>query len=89
MAPAPRQSPAPSDRPARMVSWFDPGQLVPSGAQVVVSTLFGSNADRRLMEALATPGAAPFDFTREGNGRPIEEIWIDYIADTGDGWNST
>jgi hypothetical protein len=74
---------------AKMVAWFDLRQLVRTGCQVLVSTLIGKNIDRRLIEALAVPGADPIDATKEEDGKPISEIWLDFIADTGDGWNST
>jgi len=81
-----------------MVGWYDPIQLGRTAVDVAVSTLFGKNADYRLMEALATPdnddpggtagakqadkhGVYPFD--------DADSIWIDYVSDTGDGWNST
>ena len=86
---------------AKMVGWYDPRQLVQTGAKVVVSTLFGENADFRLLEAVAASQAEAFyDHTvewrtRDGDGEepdlshPRSEIWIDYVGDLGDGWNST
>ena len=80
--------PAPADR-QRMVGWFDPGPLIATGFNVVVSTLFGRHSDYRLLEALAAGGGDEiFDYSRSGDA-PREDIWLDYIADTGDGWNST
>jgi hypothetical protein len=79
--------------PARMVCWFDPGQLAATARLVAVSTLFGENADRRFLEALASGPYRPVDFSTvasaDGGAVPREEITIDYLADTGDGWNST
>src|SRR2546425_9492461 len=85
---------------AKMVGWYDPAQLVRTGVKVVVSTLFGQNADFRLVEALANQGEAPYDHTVEWRARgddgeepdparPRSELWIDYVGDLGDGWNST
>jgi hypothetical protein len=72
-----------------MVGWFDPRQLFTTGIQVVVSTLFGRHSDARLLEALAAAGDEDcFDYTRQG-ALPREELWIDYVADAGDGWDST
>ena len=68
-----------------MVGWYDPGQLIRTGCDVAASTLFGRHADFRLMEAVATPNLAIDDIATGGR----EEVWVDYIADTGDGWNST
>jgi hypothetical protein len=66
-----------------MVGWFDPAQLVRTGVDVVISAIFARNSDRRVLDALSHPG---FDVC-EYSGR--DELWIDYVADTGDGWNST
>src|SRR5258708_6642418 len=85
---------------AEMVGWYDPGQLAQTAAKVVVSSLFGENADFRLIEALAAKAARPFyDHSVEWRGddeaeepdpsKPRSEIWIDYVGDLGDGWNST
>ena len=51
------------------------------------------------MQALANRRPEYYDYTfhyRDGRGgpyvdatRPRDEIWIDYVCDTGDGWNST
>lgn len=72
-----------------MVGWFDPGPLLSTGLNVLVSTLFGRHSDYRLLEALAAEGADEIhDYTKNGDA-PREELWLDYIADTGDGWNST
>ncbi len=73
-----------------MVGWFDPGPLVTTAFDVVVSTIFGRHSDYRLLEALATADQdAFFDYTRDEAGQPRDELWLDYVADTGDGWNST
>ncbi|MCU0685478.1 MAG: hypothetical protein MUF34_25095, partial [Polyangiaceae bacterium] len=65
-----------------MVGWYDPRQLLVTGLQTVLSSLFGRRADFRLLEAL---GGEPIvaDYSRE------DELWVDYIADVGDGFNST
>jgi hypothetical protein len=83
-----------------MVGWYDPRQLIRTGIQVAISTIFGRHSDRRLVEALASGKPEIYDYThhyRDDGGdvceldesRPREEIWIDYVADTGEGWNST
>jgi hypothetical protein len=74
-----------------MAGWYDPRLLVQTGIRVAISTIFGQFADKR--EALAAANAIepqPFDDTfkfslPDGDG----SFWLDYIADTGDGWNST
>ncbi len=72
-----------------MVGWFDPAPLLVTGFDVLVSTLFGRHSDYRLLEALAAGGGDEIhDYTKLKDA-PREELWLDYIADTGDGWNST
>ncbi|MCH8292713.1 hypothetical protein IH992_16595 [Candidatus Poribacteria bacterium] len=67
-----------------MVRWFDPVQLAGTGIQALISGIFGSFADKReIQAALHQPQIN--DYTAEDEN----EIWIDYIADLGDGWNST
>lgn len=67
-----------------MVCWYDPRQLLKTGVQVVVSTLFARNSDRRLTDAAATANYSFHDFSTVG-----KDAVVDYVADTGDGWNST
>ena len=71
----------------KMVGWYDPGQLTRTAGAVVVSTLFGRHSDNRLIEALfdTSQGAGPvtWDYSAE------RELWLDYVADVGDGWSST
>lgn len=83
-----------------MVGWYDPRQLVRTGLQVAISTIFGRHSDRRLVEALASGRPEIYDYTvhYKDDGRDVcemdlnhkrDEIWIDYVADLGEGWNST
>jgi hypothetical protein len=88
-----------SIRKMPMVKWFDPAQLVTTGIKVVVSTFIGEQTDRRIIQALSTLKEDYFDLSlhyKEVNGRAVpedenkrDEIWMDYVCDTGDGWNST
>jgi hypothetical protein len=71
----------------RMVGWYDPPQLLRTGALVLVSQQFAIHADNREIQALATPDHTPFDYA--ANLPQGEDLWIDYVADCGDGWNST
>jgi hypothetical protein len=84
------------------VGWYDPRQLLKTAPEVAISTISGRHADHRLVEAMtsATPQPLFYDYTCHyfdlGNGdcrpdedRPRDSIWIDYVADIGDGWNST
>jgi hypothetical protein len=69
-----------------MVDWFAPAQLFDSGMKVVLSNIFGVHADKREMQAALQQGSC-FDYSscQDDNG----EFWLDYIADIGEGWNST
>jgi hypothetical protein len=72
-----------------MVGWFDPGQLARTGVEVLVSTMFGRHADHRILEALGQSGFTLYDYTRRADGGPRDSLWLDYVGDVGDGWNST
>ncbi|HZR32170.1 MAG TPA: hypothetical protein VFA76_10020 [Terriglobales bacterium] len=66
----------------KMVRWYDPVQLLHTGVEVIVSAVLGTRSDYRVMESFSGPQDV-FDYSGE------REIWIDYVADLGDGWNST
>jgi hypothetical protein len=70
----------------RTVGWYDPIQLLRTAMMVATSTVFGRNADHRLIEALASEDTKPKPYDYSGDERPF---WIDYISDTGDGWRAT
>jgi hypothetical protein len=72
----PRRSP--------MTSWYDPAVLFRSGLRAAISQVFGRHSDRRLIEALGGQAQSAFDYSKESG-----EFWLDYVADLGDGWNST
>jgi hypothetical protein len=64
-----------------MVRWFDPHQLVDTAVRVLLSGMFSSYADSREMQA-REPAEVP-------NRSAHADLWLDYVADLGDGWNST
>ncbi len=66
-----------------MVAWYDPGQLAQTGLAAGVSTLLGTRADHRLVEALAAEQPL-YDYAIAH-----DEIVIDFVADTGDGYAPT
>ncbi|WP_447978508.1 hypothetical protein [Candidatus Nitrospira bockiana] len=69
-----------------MVGWYDPPQLLRTAGEVVVSTVFGRHSDPRRIEALfADRDGAPlvYDYSES------DDVWIDYVADVGDGWDPT
>lgn len=68
-------------------SWLDPIDITRTGLQTVLAGLFGSFADKREVLAALYPSdekKLAFDWTE---GR--DDIWFDYICDTGDGWDPT
>ena len=75
---------------AKMTGWYDPLRLIAIATRVAISTVFGEFADRRESMAMAREidpaGIDPaYDYTQEQDG----DFWLDFIADTGDGWDST
>lgn len=83
----------------QMVDWFDPGLLAKVGMRSVISATLGQYTDQRLIQAAtdnASEGALRmrYDYSgagidpalqKDGNGA----VWIDYIADLGDGFEAT
>ncbi|MCC7307684.1 MAG: metallophosphoesterase [Acidobacteria bacterium] len=80
-----------------MVHWFSPMVLIQTAKKVLDSTLFGQYADRRLVQAALD---SPIDHETLiekycGGEKGIcgdkdgSEIWVDYVADLGDGFDST
>lgn len=67
-----------------MVRWFSPALLFQAAMRDVVSRMFALYADKRAILAALEPGRA---FLDEWYDR--DRIWIDFVADLGDGWNST
>jgi hypothetical protein len=65
-----------------MVKWYDPRQLFNTAIRVLLSSVFSTYADKR--ESFASAGEVPAH--KKGDK---EEVWLDYIADLGDGWNPT
>ena len=67
-----------------MTGWFDPKVMAQSAAMLLTANIFGRHSDTRLIEALGSQPQDVFDY-RDRPG----EFWLDYVADLGDGWNST
>ena len=81
----------PDYKQPKMVNWYQPQMLLNIGLKAVVSGVFGNYADRRELEsALGSLVKDDDQFNRiqqeYGGG---SEIWIDFVSDTGDGFNST
>ncbi|MDQ3680417.1 MAG: metallophosphoesterase [Actinomycetota bacterium] len=69
-------------RRRRSVRWFSPGVLASAGLRVVLSAVFGAFLDKRELQAVAE--ASLIDHL---SGR--DELWLDYLSDTGDGFDPT
>ncbi len=65
-----------------MVDWYNVRQLAATGIKTVISSIFGNFADKREMQAALNDGGS-YDYSLN------DELWIDYISDLGDGFNST
>lgn len=68
-----------------MVNWLSPTELARAGVKAVLAATFGNYADKREVQAALSPGlnGATCDYS------DAPELWIDYVADLGDGFNST
>lgn len=79
--------------PRRAVPWLSPVLLAGTAVRVVLAELFGAYLDKR--ELQNSLSAETFDERPvEGNGRHATpdddgELWLDYVADLGDGFNAT
>lgn len=78
-----------------MAHWFNPVLLLKLLNNVVLSSIFGQYADRRLMIA-ALDTVSPDEHVKRAeavraNFVPDNEgaVWIDWVADLGDGFDST
>ncbi len=88
----------------QMVEWYKPRLLARIGVRTVISNVFGQYADHRLVQAATDPGTRKdlierYDFAlNKGPGHDAKHLkydertgtyWIDYMADTGDGFANT
>ncbi len=78
--------------PRRPVQWLAPLQLARTGLRVGLATAIGAYLDKREQQNSFLQDELREDEERDAQGRPIaprEELWLDYVADTGDGFNAT
>lgn len=80
-----------------MVRWYSPQLLVSTAFRSFVSGIFGQFADQRVMQA-AVDGFSPeiirhviarYDYSNRLDMRDGDAVWVDYVADAGDGFDST
>jgi hypothetical protein len=84
----------------QMVDWFDPELLAKVGVRSILSATIGSYTDQRLIQAAtdqATEEELKSRYDYSETGKPSERlkpdasgaVWVDYIADLGDGFEPT
>ncbi|AZG14412.1 preprotein translocase subunit YajC [Cupriavidus pauculus] len=71
-----------------MVNWLSPLQLLRTAVRVTVARTIGAFADARAVQAALNPVATNPPIPVTANA-PDGAVWVDYLADTGDGWHST
>lgn len=80
--------------PQRYVRWFHPFELARAAVRAVLADMFGAYADKRELQAALYANSRvahryvsvdPADPTSPERG----EIWLDFVADLGDGFNAT
>ncbi|MFY9622083.1 MAG: hypothetical protein WAQ99_19875 [Pyrinomonadaceae bacterium] len=83
----------------KMTNWYDPRQLIDTAKRTDISTIVGQYADPR--SGMPDPTLYKFfdysrhvipsryDFEIDKSKGDRDEIWIDYAADVGDGFNPT
>jgi hypothetical protein len=92
--PAPRAADVPPTRPRRLdraqlgfepqsaVRWFSPGVMAGSALHVGLTSVLGQFLDKRELQV-----SKPCEPDRRYAGR--DDLWVDYVADTGDGFEAT
>jgi hypothetical protein len=68
--------------PQPPVAWLSPSQLAGTAVRVVLSNVLGAYLDKRELQS-----ALSADVFAEHAG--AEELWLDYVADLGDGFDAT
>jgi hypothetical protein len=85
-----------------MVNWYDPRLLTRIGVRTIISSVFGQYADQRLIQAATDQASVAELVSRYDFSNPYADdlqrrlrmddngaFWVDYMADTGDGFEST
>ncbi|MFM9941596.1 MAG: hypothetical protein ACKVP7_19090 [Hyphomicrobiaceae bacterium] len=80
-----------------MVGWFNPQLLANAAIRAAISPVFGTYADARASQA-TIDGFKPEELTFAASRHLLADadvisndgaVWVDYLADTGDGFDST
>jgi hypothetical protein len=76
-----------------MTSWFNPKLLLQLLGRVITADVFGQYADRRLIEAALDTTETNLAKRDDISGTMVPDgegaVWIDFVADLGDGFDST
>jgi hypothetical protein len=81
--------------PQPFVRWFHPFELARAGVRTVLADMFGAYADRRELQAAlhpheSRPAYSYLTDNPDDPGSPARSaIWVDFVADIGDGFNAT
>jgi hypothetical protein len=67
--------------PRQPVPWLNPVLLAGTAVRVVLAELFGAYLDKRELQS----GLSAIRYDEDG----ADELWLDYVADLGDGFDST
>jgi hypothetical protein len=65
----------------RAVRWLSPSVLVNTGIRALLAAIFGSYSDKRELQAVL-PGMVYWH-------DEDDELWLDFVADLGDGFDAT
>jgi hypothetical protein len=68
--------------PAKPVAWLSPVQLAGTGIRVALSSIQGGYLDKRELQS-ALPDKVHHETAPDG------ELWLDFVADLGDGFDAT
>ena len=69
--------------PQPAVRWLAPGEMCRTAVKVILSSIFANYSDKREIQA-SLPAAAVECAVGDG-----KELWIDFVADLGDGFDAT
>lgn len=66
----------------RPVGWFSPPTLARATAKVLLSAAFGEYLDKRELQHSLNEGLVASE-------KEADDLWLDFVSDTGDGFNPT
>lgn len=70
-----------------MIRWYQPLLLMRIGVRALLATVVGQIVDNRELQAMDSRDQTNrWDFRDKAGA---DDLWIDFVADTGDGWDSS